>query len=177
MTGSTSHLTDANESREELIRTVVDPRPVDPILTDDWNRFVLFPIKDDVAWKFYKDAQASNWSAEEIDLAGDIVDWNEKLNDSERHFIKHVLAFFAASDGIVMENLAARFMNDVKLPEARAFYGFQIAIETVHSETYSLLIDTYIRDAVEKTSVLQAIETIPAVKAKAEWALKYIENK
>lgn len=148
----------------------------DPVLSENTNRFVLFPIQDSVAWEFYKKAQASNWSAEEIDLASDVPQWDNVLNDNERHFIKHVLAFFAASDGIVIENIAAQFLNEVKLPEARAFYSFQLAIETVHSETYSLLIDTYVRDEAEKLRILRAVETIPVVQQKADWALKYINN-
>jgi ribonucleoside-diphosphate reductase subunit M2 len=124
----------------------------------------------------YKKAEASFWTAEEVDLSSDAKDW-ESLNDGERHFIKHVLAFFAASDGIVLENLAGRFMTDVQLPEARAFYGFQIAIENIHSEMYSLLLETYIKDPMEKARLFQAIDTIPAVQKKAEWALKWISAK
>jgi ribonucleoside-diphosphate reductase beta chain len=124
----------------------------------------------------YKKAEASFWTAEEIDLSSDQTDWTAKLNDDERHFIKHVLAFFAASDGIVNENLAVNFMNEVQYPEARCFYGYQIMIENIHSETYSLLIDTYIKDPQEKDKLFHAIETIPAVKHKAEWALKWIGN-
>jgi ribonucleoside-diphosphate reductase beta chain len=124
----------------------------------------------------YKKAEASFWTAEEIDLSSDQTDWTTKLNDDERHFIKHVLAFFAASDGIVNENLAVNFMNEVQYPEARCFYGYQIMIENIHSETYSLLIDTYIKEPHEKDKLFHAIETIPAVKHKAEWALKWIEN-
>lgn len=124
----------------------------------------------------YKKAEASIWTTEEIDLSSDMNDWNLKLNDGERHFITHVLAFFAASDGIVNENLACRFMNEVQIPEARCFYGFQIAMENIHSETYSLLIDTYIRNPAEKARLFNAIETIPCVKKKAEWALRWIND-
>ena len=141
----------------------------EPILRENKDRFVLFPIKHNDIWQFYKQAEASFWTAEEIDLSADLVDWNEKLNDDERHFIKHVLAFFAASDGIVNENLAVNFMNEVQYPEARCFYGFQIMMENIHSETYSLLIDTYIKDTAEKTRLFHAIDTVPAVKRKAEW--------
>lgn len=148
----------------------------EPLLTPNPKRFVLFPIRYHSIWKMYKQAEASFWKAEEIDLSGDMKDWNEKLNDDERYFIKHVLAFFAASDGIVNENLAKRFMDEVQVPEARCFYGFQIAIENIHSETYSLLIDTYIKDKVEKNRLFNAIDTIPAVKTKAEWALRWITN-
>lgn len=148
----------------------------EPLLKENPNRFVLFPIQHPAVWDMYKKAEASFWTAEEIDLASDLPDWDNKLNDNERHFIKHVLAFFAASDGIVLENLVSRFTNEVQIPEARCFYGFQIAIENIHSETYSLLIDTYIRDSVEKTSLLQAIDTIPIVKKKAEWAMDYIAS-
>ena len=119
----------------------------------------------------YKKAEASFWTAEEIDLSRDLVDWENKLTADEQYFIKHVLAFFAASDGIVNENLAVNFMREVQYPEARCFYGFQIMIENIHSETYSLLIDTYIKDPVEKMRLFHAIETVPCVKKKAEWAL------
>lgn len=148
----------------------------EPILQKNDNRFVLFPIKHDDIWQFYKKAEASFWTAEEIDLAQDIVDWNQKLNDDERHFIKHVLAFFAASDGIVNENLAENFVAEVQYTEAKFFYGFQIAIENIHSETYSLLIDTYIKDSEEKAFLFKAIETIPCVKKKADWALRWIDK-
>src|SRR5436190_11389289 len=122
----------------------------EPILAENKDRFVLFPIKYKGIWEYYKKAEASFWTAEEIDLASDMSDWNNKLNDKEKHFIKHVLAFFAASDGIVNENLAINFLNEVQYPEARCFYGFQVMMENIHSETYSLLIDTYIKDPVEK---------------------------
>ena len=146
---------------------------VEPLLQENKNRFVLFPIKHDEIWRMYKQAEASFWTAEEIDLSPDRADW-EKLNDDERHFIKHVLAFFAASDGIVNENLAERFLSEVQVPEARCFYGFQVAIENIHSETYSLLIDTYIKDPAEKDYLFNALETVPCVQQKAEWALKWI---
>jgi ribonucleoside-diphosphate reductase subunit M2 len=151
--------------------TVVD----EPLLRENPHRFVLFPIKYPDIWKKYKDAESSFWSMEEIDLGSDMKDW-DSLNDDERHFIKHVLAFFAASDGIVLENLAERFMSDVKIPEARCFYGFQIAMENIHSETYSMLIETYIRDTAEKTHLLEAIETIPCIQRKAEWAMRWIKS-
>src|SRR3989344_884424 len=123
----------------------------------------------------YKKAEASFWTAEEVDLSSDMKHW-ESLNNDERHFIKHVLAFFAASDGIVAENLAGRFMKEVQVPEARCFYGFQIAIENIHSEMYSLLIDTYVKDSVEKDRLFRAIETVPSVKKKADWAMKWINK-
>jgi len=148
----------------------------EPILRENKDRFVLFPIKHDAIWGMYKQAEASFWTAEEIDLSPDLVDWHEKLNDDERFFIKQVLAFFAASDGIVNENLAVNFMNEVQYPEARCFYGFQIMMENIHSETYSLLIDTYIQDTAEKGRLFQAMETVPAVKRKADWALRWIEK-
>jgi len=148
----------------------------EPLLTENPNRFVIFPIKHNDIWSFYKKAEASFWTAEEIDLASDLVDWHEKLNDDERHFIKHVLAFFAASDGIVNENLAENFVSDVQYPEAKFFYGFQIMMENIHSETYSLLIDTYIKDTQEKAGLFNAIDTIDCVKKKAEWALRWISN-
>ena len=148
---------------------------VEPLLKENPNRFVLFPIKEHDIWQFYKKAEASFWTAEEIDLSSDLADW-EKLAEGERHFIKHVLAFFAASDGIVNENLAEQFVNEVQATEAKFFYGFQIAIENIHSETYSLLIDTYIRDGAEKDRLFNAIDTVPAVQKKAQWALKWINS-
>lgn len=149
---------------------------VEPILQENKDRFVLFPIKHNDIWEMYKKAEASFWTAEEIDLSQDLNDWNNRLNDDERHFIKHVLAFFAASDGIVNENLAVNFMNEVQYPEARCFYGFQIMMENIHSETYSLLIDSYIKDPLEKDKLFHAVETVPAVGKKAEWALRWITN-
>jgi ribonucleoside-diphosphate reductase beta chain len=145
------------------------------LLQENPMRFVLFPINHDAIWHMYKKAVASFWTVEEVDLGEDMRDW-EKLSEGEKHFISHVLAFFAASDGIVNENLAMRFSNEVQLPEARCFYGFQIAIENIHSEMYSLLIDTYIKDEAQKTHLLSAIETVPAVTKKAEWALRWIDN-
>ncbi len=154
---------------------MAQPAYIEPILRENKDRFVLFPIQHQDIWKFYKQAEASFWTAEEIDLSHDLKDW-ENLTDGERHFITNVLAFFAASDGIVNENLAAHFVNEVQYTEAKFFYGFQIAIENIHSETYSLLIDTYVRDPKEKDSLLHAIETMDCVKKKAEWALKWIAN-
>lgn len=148
----------------------------EPILAENKDRFVLFPIKYNDIWEFYKKSEASFWTAEEIDLSQDLADWNNKLNDNERHFIKHVLAFFAASDGIVNENLAINFLNEVQYPEARCFYGFQIMMENIHSETYSLLIDTYIKDPAEKDKLLHAVDTVPCVGKKADWALRWIGN-
>jgi ribonucleoside-diphosphate reductase beta chain len=145
------------------------------LLEENKDRFVLLPIKYPEIWNMYKQHEASFWTAEEIDLSPDLKDW-EKLNNDERHFIKHVLAFFAASDGIVNENLAVNFMKEVQLPEARCFYGFQIMIENIHSETYSLLIDTYIKDTVEKNRLFNALETVPCVQKKAEWALRWINH-
>ena len=149
---------------------------MEPILQENPNRFVVFPIQHHDLWEFYKKAEASFWTAEEIDLAADLVDWRSRLNDDERHFVKHVLAFFAASDGIVNENLAENFVKEVQYPEAKFFYGFQIMMENIHSETYSLLIDTYITDPEEKMHLFRAIDTIPAVAKKAEWALRWIKN-
>jgi ribonucleoside-diphosphate reductase beta chain len=148
---------------------------MEPILTENKNRFVLFPIEHNDIWNFYKKAEASFWTAEEIDLSQDLTDWGQ-LNDDERHFIKHVLAFFAASDGIVNENLAENFLSEVQYTEAKFFYGFQITIENIHSETYSLLIDTYIKDSKEKSILFNAIDTLDCVKKKAEWALRWIEK-
>lgn len=144
------------------------------LLRENKDRFVILPINYPRIWEMYKKHEASFWTAEELDLQGDLADW-AALQDGERHFISHVLAFFAASDGIVNENLAVNFMSEVQLPEARCFYGFQIMMENIHSETYALLIDTYIRDPEEKNRLFHAIETIPAVRQKAEWALRWIE--
>lgn len=146
------------------------------ILQENSDRFVLFPIKYHDIWEMYKKAEHSFWTAEEIDLAQDLTDWNEKLNSDERFYIKNVLSFFSASDGIVNENLAENFLKEVQYPEARCFYGFQIAIENVHAETYSLLIDTYIKDLQEREKLFKAIDNIPSVRKKAEWALKWIQS-
>lgn len=147
---------------------------MEPILRPNPDRFVVFPIRYTEIWNMYKKAQASFWTAEELDLTHDRRDW-VTLTDNEKHFIKHVLAFFAASDGIVNENLAMNFCTEVQIPEARAFYGFQIAIENIHSEVYSQLIDVYIKEPEEKKRLLGAIETIPCVTKKAEWALKWCD--
>lgn len=148
---------------------------MEPILNENKNRFVLFPIEHNDIWSFYKKAEASFWTAEEIDLSQDLTDWGQ-LSDDERHFIMHVLAFFAASDGIVNENLAENFLSEVQYTEAKFFYGFQVAIENIHSETYSLLIDTYIKDSKEKATLFNAIDTLDCVKKKADWALRWIEK-
>jgi ribonucleoside-diphosphate reductase beta chain len=145
------------------------------LLKENKDRFVLLPIKYPEIWEMYKKSEASFWTAEEIDLSDDQKHW-DSLNDGERHFISHILAFFSASDGIVNENLAVNFMREVQLPEARCFYGFQIMMENIHSETYALLIDTYIKDPVEKDHLFHAIETVPCVKKKAEWALRWIDG-
>ncbi|MDO3642634.1 MAG: ribonucleoside-diphosphate reductase small subunit [Mucilaginibacter sp.] len=145
------------------------------LLRENKDRFVILPIKYPAIWEMYKKCEASFWTAEEIDLGDDMKHW-ESMNDGERHFISHVLAFFAASDGIVNENLAINFMSEVQLPEARCFYGFQIMMENIHSETYALLIDTYIKDPVEKDRLFHAIETVPCVSKKAQWALRWINN-
>jgi ribonucleoside-diphosphate reductase beta chain len=146
---------------------------MEKILVENKNRFVLFPLQHHDIWNYYKKAEASFWTAEEIDLSADLSDW-EKLNEGEKHFVKHVLAFFAASDGIVNENLAENFVSEVQYTEAKFFYGFQIMMENIHSETYSLLIDTYIKDKAEQNHLFNAIDTVPAVQKKAEWALKWI---
>ncbi|MEN9446092.1 MAG: hypothetical protein RL728_604, partial [Bacteroidota bacterium] len=148
----------------------------EPILEPNDGRFVLFPIQHNDIWSFYKKAEASFWTAEEIDLSADIIDWENKLNENEKHFVKHILAFFAASDGIVNENLAENFLSEVQYTEAKFFYGFQVAIENIHSETYSLLIDTYIKDSAEKNYLFNAINTMSCVRRKADWALKWIEK-
>lgn len=147
----------------------------EPMLLPSNDRFVLFPIQHQDIWQAYKEQAACFWTAEEIDLEKDKRDW-ANLKDSERHFLKHVLAFFAASDGIVNENLAVNFSNEVQWPEARAFYGFQIMMENIHAETYSLLIDTYIEDEKEKNYLFNAMETVPSVMKKAEWALKWTDS-
>lgn len=149
---------------------------VEPILQENKNRFVIFPIKHHDIWEFYKSMEASFWTAEEIDLSQDLNDWNNKLSEDERYFVKHILAFFAASDGIVNENLAENFVNEVQYAEAKFFYGFQIMMENIHSETYSLLIDTYVKDEAEKDELFNALEVFPAIKKKADWALKWIES-
>ena len=149
---------------------------VEPILQENKNRFVIFPIKHHDIWEWYKKMEASFWTAEEIDLSQDLNDWNNKLNDDEKYFIKHILAFFAASDGIVNENLAENFVNEVQYAEAKFFYGFQIMMENIHSETYSLLIDTYVKDEAEKDELFNALEVFPAIKKKADWALKWIDS-
>lgn len=148
----------------------------EPILKENKDRFVIFPIQHSDIWEFYKKAEASFWTAEEIDLSQDLKDWADKMNDDEKHFIKHVLAFFAASDGIVNENLAENFVAEVQYTEAKFFYGFQIAVENIHSETYSLLIDTYVKDPKEKDYLFHAIETMDCVKEKADWALRWIDE-
>ena len=148
----------------------------EPILEENKSRFVLFPIQHDDIWAFYKKAEASFWTAEEIDLSPDLIDWEHKLTDDERHFVKHILAFFAASDGIVNENLAENFLSEVQYTEAKFFYGFQVAIENIHSETYSLLIDTYIKDSADKNHLFNAIDTLDCVRKKADWALRWIDK-
>jgi len=151
-------------------------KSTDPILCENPNRFVLFPIKYEDIWKMYKKQVDCFWRAEEVDLSKDLVDWN-KLSKNEKHFIKYVLAFFSSSDGIVLENLAGRFMTDVQIPEARCFYGYQIMMENIHSEMYSILIDTYVSNATEKQECFEAVENFPCIKKKADWALKWISDK
>lgn len=147
----------------------------EPILKENPNRFVLFPIQYNDIWKMYKEHKASFWTAEEIDLYSDLTDW-AKLNDGEKHFIKHVLAFFAASDGIVLENLAEQFCTEVQIPEARCFYGFQMAMENIHSETYSLLIDSYIKDPEEKSKLFNAVRNFEVIHKKAQWAMNWMNQ-
>ena len=148
----------------------------EPLLTESEDRYVMFPIQDNDIWKMYKKQMDCFWRAEEIDLSKDLADWN-KLTTNEQHFIKMVLAFFAASDGIVLENLGMRFMSEVQLSEARAFYGFQIMMENIHSETYSLLIDTYIKEGEEKSKLFKALENFECIKKKGDWAIKWINDK
>lgn len=161
---------------EILPKNTVIKDSEEPILKESDDRFVLFPIQHADIWEMYKLQQASFWTAEEIDLSADKTDWENKLNDNERYFIKHILAFFAASDGIVNENLAENFLSEVQYTEAKFFYGFQVMMENIHSETYSLLIDTLIKDKSEKDYLFKAIENIPCVGKKAEWALRWIDN-
>ncbi|KAL2752569.1 hypothetical protein ACRALDRAFT_2112886 [Sodiomyces alcalophilus JCM 7366] len=149
----------------------------EPLLQENPQRYVLFPIKYHEIWQMYKKAEASFWTAEEIDLSKDLHDWNNRLNDDEKYFISHILAFFAASDGIVNENLLERFSSEVQAPEARCFYGFQIMMENIHSETYSLLIDTYIKEPAQRHYLFNAIDTIPAIRKKADWAIRWITDK
>jgi len=160
----------------EMTKGSVTSSNVEPLLEENPGRFVLFPIKYHDIWEMYKKQMASFWTADEIDLHQDLSDWEKKLNDGEKHFIKYVLAFFAASDGIVLENLAKQFCTEIQIPEARCFYGFQIAMENIHSETYSLLIDTYIKDREEKNFLFNAIQNVPVINKKAQWALKWINN-
>ena len=152
------------------------PASLNPLLNDSKDRYVMFPIKDNEIWKMYKKQVECFWRAEEVDLSNEMSDWF-KLTDDERHFITMILAFFAASDGIVIENLAARFMGEVQLAEARAFYGFQIAMENIHSEMYSLLIDSYVKNEQEKTQLFKAIENFPCIQKKADWAIRWINDK
>ena len=163
-------------SKDDGLNIDLTKEHVEPLLQENLDRFVLFPIEHDDIWAMYKQEQASFWTAEEIDLAEDLKDW-KNLNKDEKHFIKHILAFFAASDGIVNENLVMNFSNEVCWPEARAFYGFQIMMENIHAETYSLLIDTYIEDEKEKDHLFKALETVPSVQKKGDWALKWLSRK
>ncbi|CAD6569985.1 MAG: Ribonucleotide-diphosphate reductase (RNR), small subunit [Alectoria sarmentosa] len=168
---------DAKKEVIPIVAPTIKPEEADePLLRENPHRFVLFPIKYHEIWQMYKKAEASFWTAEEIDLSKDLHDWNNRLNDDERYFVSHVLAFFAASDGIVNENLVERFSGEVQIPEARCFYGFQIMMENIHSETYSLLIDTYIKEQKQRTYLFDAIDTIPCIRKKAEWALKWISD-
>ncbi|PTB37471.1 Ribonucleotide-diphosphate reductase (RNR), small subunit [Trichoderma asperellum] len=168
---------DKSETKPSVAATIKPDEVDEPILQENPQRFVLFPIKYHEIWQMYKKAEASFWTAEEIDLSKDLHDWNNRLNDDEKYFISHILAFFAASDGIVNENLVERFSGEVQIPEARCFYGFQIMMENIHSETYSLLIDTYVKEHSQRTYLFNAIETIPCIRKKAEWAIKWIQDK
>ncbi|KAL6875962.1 ribonucleotide reductase [Trichoderma longibrachiatum] len=166
------------EAAKPAAAPTIKPEEIDePILQENPQRFVLFPIKYHEIWQMYKKAEASFWTAEEIDLSKDLHDWNNRLNDDEKYFISHILAFFAASDGIVNENLVERFSGEVQIPEARCFYGFQIMMENIHSETYSLLIDTYIKEHSQRSYLFNAIETIPCIRKKADWAIRWIQDK
>jgi ribonucleoside-diphosphate reductase subunit M2 len=174
---SSNELTKETSELDKLLNEYTPDLSNEYLLKEVENRFTLFPIQIPKAFEMYKKAVATFWVVEDVQLGNDISDWDNKLNDNERNFIKNVLAFFAGSDGIVLENLAERFMKDIQHPEIRAFYGFQIAIENVHSEMYSLLIDTYIKDAEEKHRLFNAVTTIPCVSKKAKWAQKWIHDK
>lgn len=163
--------------KSTVAHTIKAEEADEPLLQENPQRFVLFPIKYHEIWQFYKKAEASFWTAEEIDLSKDLHDWNNRLNDDEKFFISHILAFFAASDGIVNENLVERFSGEVQIPEARCFYGFQIMMENIHSETYSLLIDTYIKEPAQRTYLFNAIDTIPCIRRKADWAIRWIQDR
>ncbi|RYO83923.1 hypothetical protein DL764_009404 [Monosporascus ibericus] len=168
----------AEEEPKTAVAPTIKPEEADePLLQENPQRFVLFPIKYHEIWQMYKKAEASFWTAEEIDLSKDLHDWNNRLNEDEKYFISHILAFFAASDGIVNENLVERFSGEVQVPEARCFYGFQIMMENIHSETYSLLIDTYVKEPAQRTYLFNAIDTIPCIRRKADWALRWINDK
>ncbi|EPE03284.1 ribonucleoside-diphosphate reductase small subunit [Ophiostoma piceae UAMH 11346] len=165
------------EQAKTAVAATIKPFEADePLLQENPQRFVLFPIKYHEIWQMYKKAEASFWTAEEIDLSKDMHDWNNRLTADEQYFVSHILAFFAASDGIVNENLVERFSGEVQVPEARCFYGFQIMMENIHSETYSLLIDTYIKDPAQRTYLFNAIDTIPCIRKKADWALRWIND-
>ena len=172
---STDKKTDQLSMESTILQAEIDAAN-EPLLKENKDRFVIFPIQHSDIWQYYKKHEASFWTAEEIDLHADLVEWADKLNDDERYFIKHVLAFFAASDGIVNENLAENFLHEVQYTEARFFYGFQIAVENIHSETYSLLIDTLIKDPMEKDKLFHAVDTMDCVKKKADWALRWIDK-
>jgi ribonucleoside-diphosphate reductase subunit M2 len=159
----------------QISKEVKELEKSDPLLMENPQRWVMFPIQYPEVWEMYKKHEASFWTAEEIDLSQDMKDW-DTLSNSEQHFVKHVLAFFAASDGIVLENLAAQFSTEVQIPEARAFYGFQMAMENIHSETYSLLIEQYIKEPAEKEKIFNAIETMPPIREKAQWAIQYMQK-
>ena len=163
-------------SSDETKTSCIDEYKDEPLLNETVDRYVMFPIQDDSIWKMYKKQVDCFWRAEEVDLSKDLADW-DKLTPNEKYFISMVLAFFAASDGIVLENLGLRFMSDVQLSEARAFYGFQIAMENIHSEMYSILIDTFIQDSGKRTKLFQAIDNFPCIAKKANWAIKWIEDK
>jgi ribonucleoside-diphosphate reductase subunit M2 len=159
------------------VSTLQESEKNEPLLKENPRRFVMFPLHYHEIWQMYKKAEASFWTAEELDLSKDLNDWHNKLNDDERYFISNVLAFFAASDGIVNENLCERFMSEVQIPEARSFYGFQIMVENIHSETYSLLIDTYVKEEAQREHLFNAIETIPCIKQKADWTIRWIQDR
>jgi ribonucleoside-diphosphate reductase subunit M2 len=172
-----SHTTESSTASEETKTQIGSVYDSEPLLNPTSERYVMFPIQDDSVWKMYKKQIDCFWRAEEVDLSKDLADWEKKLTPNEQYFLSMVLAFFAASDGIVLENLAVRFMSDVQLSEARAFYGFQIAMENIHSEMYSILIDTFVQDSQKRKELFHAIDNFPCIAKKADWAIKWIQDK
>ncbi len=166
---------DATQIHDDAVAKCKERDAAEPLLQSNPNRFVIFPIQHHDLWKMYKDHVSVFWRPEEVDLSKDMRDW-ARLNEGEQHFVKRILGFFAGSDGLVMENLGQRFMNEVQVPEAKFFYGVQLMLETIHSEMYSQLIDTYIEERAEKMDILQSIQTVPCIQKKADWAMSWIQS-